>query len=265
MSVLYTDITSRNIGILSKADQNKLKKAKIAIAGVGGIGGLLAERLIRMGVGKIRITDPGKFDVSNFNRQYGSNFLTINKQKARVVAKELGKINPQAKIEYDSIGITSQQDADRFVLGVDLVIDEMDYGLFNENLYLQKAARDKNIYYMFSTALGFGALVVNFNPKGITLESYNDFQKKKDSINSPILHLTINNIIPHYPSYLQGKKTIVTKMIKRKIPVSSCSIGVGLASIITANEAINIILKKTKIITAPKSIYIDLMDRKMIF
>lgn len=259
---MYNEFFSRNLGILSDEDQEKLRTSSIAIAGVGGIGGFLAERLTRIGLGKIKITDPGLFEPSNSNRQYGANSQTLNKYKAEVVAGELQKINPDAIILFDIKGINTQKDAAEFANGTSIVIDEMDYGLFKQNIYLQRAARKQGSYYIFSTAIGFGSLVALFRPDGITLEEFNGFPK--DIEKGEQLKLTKENILPHFPSYLKGKENLVDQMIERTIPVSSNSVGVGLASIITANEVVNIILKKNKIITAPKSIYIDLMDKKII-
>lgn len=59
MDKLYSEIYARNIGIFTEAEQDKLRHSTIAIAGVGGVGGLLAERLIRLGVGRLKITDRG--------------------------------------------------------------------------------------------------------------------------------------------------------------------------------------------------------------
>jgi tRNA A37 threonylcarbamoyladenosine dehydratase len=53
-----SEIFSRNIGILTEAEQEKLHQTTVGVAGVGGIGGFLSERLIRMGIGRLKITDP---------------------------------------------------------------------------------------------------------------------------------------------------------------------------------------------------------------
>ena len=58
MDKQYNEIFSRNIGIITASDQEKLLKSTIAIAGVGSVGGLLAERLIRMGVGRLKQLQP---------------------------------------------------------------------------------------------------------------------------------------------------------------------------------------------------------------
>ena len=58
-NILYKEIFFRNGGLISETEQDILRRSSVAIAGVGGVGGLLAERLVRIGIGRIKITDPG--------------------------------------------------------------------------------------------------------------------------------------------------------------------------------------------------------------
>ncbi len=59
MKSRYDQSFVRNIGIFTEAEQERLRNTTIAVAGVGGVGGLLVERLVRLGIGNIRLTDPG--------------------------------------------------------------------------------------------------------------------------------------------------------------------------------------------------------------
>jgi molybdopterin/thiamine biosynthesis adenylyltransferase len=258
---MYNTITARNIGIFTQEEQSFLHSCSVGIAGVGGIGGLLAERLMRIGIGKIKITDPGTFEFSNLNRQYGSSIENIGKNKVEIIAALLKSINPKCTVLYDNLGISDQKSADIFVEDIAIVVDEMDYGLFDKNIYLNRSARKNGIFYMFSTALGFGGLVSIFSPKGISLETYNDFPSVDISPDSPRIKILSNKLFPHFPSYMKGKEELVKKMIEGTIEISTNSIGVGLAAIITANEVVNLLLNKTQLIEAPQFIYIDLMDK----
>ena len=261
----YREIYTRNIGILNEAEQNKLRQSTIAIAGMGGIGGLLAERLIRLGVGQLKITDPGTFEESNFNRQFGSSTLSLGRNKAEVVYEQLRDINQEAHIDYSKDGIRTQNNARLFVSGCDLVIDEMDYNLFKQSIYVQRAARKEGIYYLFASALGFGALVVIFDPQGFTLEEFDNLSPNVDLNNVEELHVPLERIMPVIPSYAPATTyDILKKVYAGEKLAPTISIGVGLASILAANEAINIILKKREIAAAPKYTYIDLLDLKLI-
>jgi len=256
----------RNIGIFTEDEQERLKQSTIAVAGMGGVGGLLAERLIRLGLGNIKITDLGSFEQSNLNRQFGSSMATLDWNKAKVVYEEIRDINPEAKISYSDTGIKSETDAINFVAGCDLVIDEMDYGAWQESIFLQRAARKRGIYYLFSGAIGFGALLTNFDPQGITLEEYNKLPPNEDLNNIKELSVPTERILPVVPSYVNRAMSldILQEVIAGQRPVPTCSIGVGLASILAASEAINIILRRKEIVKAPQYIYIDLLDQKFI-
>jgi tRNA A37 threonylcarbamoyladenosine dehydratase len=262
----YKEMFSRNIGIFTEDEQKKLKNSTIAVAGMGGVGGLLAERLVRLGVGNIKITDLGTFEASNLNRQFGSTMLNLDMYKAGVVYEEIKNINPGAKITYSNSGIKSEDDANSLVDGCDLVIDEMDYGAWKESILLQRAARKKGIYYLFSGTIGFGALLANFDPQGITLEEYNKLPENVDLDNKEKLSVAAERILPVMPSYatVAMSMEMMQEIIAGKRPVPTCSIGVGLASILAANEAVNVILRRKEIVKAPEYIYVDLLDQKFV-
>ena len=161
----YREIFSRNLGFYTEVEQGKLQKATIAVAGMGGVGGLLAERLIRTGVGHLKITDMGTFEKSNLNRQFGSSIINSNQNKADVVYHQIKDINPEAKIQHYENGLQNESDIDAFVDGCDVVVDEMDTTAFKQSILLQRASRKRGLHYLFSSALGFGALVTIFAPE----------------------------------------------------------------------------------------------------
>ena len=261
----YRESFSRNIGFITEAEQAVLKGSTVAIAGMGGVGGLLAERLVRLGVGRVKITDPERFEVSNLNRQYASSTTTVGRNKAQVLAENLGQINPSAVIEHSENGIGCQRDADSFGEGSDLVVDEMDFGLFRESVFLQRAARRSGVHYMFASAVGFGALLVIFDPKGLTLEEYNGFAPDiaPDEIEGMLVPQ--QSICPVVPSYARSMDPdIIREIMLEGRPAPTNSIGTGLASLLATNEAMNILLRKRDIVAAPRYTYVDLLDREML-
>jgi molybdopterin/thiamine biosynthesis adenylyltransferase len=263
MASLYDQMTFRNIGIFTPEEQAKLKNSCVAIAGVGGVGGLLAERLIRIGIEKLNITDPGTFEPTNSNRQYASSTKTVDVNKAEAVYNELHDINPFAVIDYNAKGIVTQDDAYHLVDNADIVVDEMDFPMLKESIYLQRAARKKGIYYIFSAALGFGASTTVFSPDGITLEEYNGFSRDCDVNDLTSYRIPLKNVSPKLPSYIEKSMSLedVELMIQGKKAISTNSIGVGLSSIVTANEVVNVLLRKKEMVTAPDCIIVDLLDR----
>lgn len=267
----YKKIFSRNIGILTESEQDKLRDSTIAIAGAGGVGGLLAERLVRLGVGHLKIIDPEAFEESNLNRQFSSSMLNLGKNKAEAVFMQIKDINPEANIYYNKSSIKTENDAHLLVQDCDLVIDEMDFGLFKESILLQRVARQRGVYYIFTSAIGFGALIAIFDPQGWTLEEYNNLPRDIDlnDVDQPTVPL--ERICPVIPSYFTGDimqeqemVDVMQEILSGKRPGPVISIGAGLASMLAASEAVNIIIRRRDIATAPKYTYIDLLDRTFI-
>lgn len=95
----FEELFGRNIGIISHEEQEKLKSTKVAIFGVGGLGAIVSEILVRSGIESIKIIEPDDIEPSNLNRHIFSYQHTIGKAK-RTVAKEfLKNINPNVNIE----------------------------------------------------------------------------------------------------------------------------------------------------------------------
>jgi molybdopterin/thiamine biosynthesis adenylyltransferase len=258
---LYREIFSRNRGLITEDEQSLLRRSTVAIAGVGGVGGLLAERLIRIGIGRLKISDPGDFQKSNFNRQYGASMVTLDHNKAEIVSRQLADINPTAQIVWDKTGISDESSANVFIHDADFIIDEMDFGMFKQSIRLQRAARQQNKYYFFTSAIGFGAMIVIFDPRGLTLEEFDDLPIDVNLDEVEKINVSIERIVPNIPAYLHVsiREDLADICAGRRTGPSS-SVGVGLASILAANEAVNIILRKRDIRVAPLFIQADFMD-----
>lgn len=262
MDSQYKNIFTRNIGLFTEEEQEKLSKASVGIAGGGGIGALASERLIRLGVGKLKLTDPGKMEASNLNRQFGSSMLNLGQSKAAVAVEQIKDINPEASITYTNTGIWNEHDANSFVEGIDFLVDTMDFGLFKQSILLQRAARRKGIHYLFSTAIGFGAISVVFDPKGITLEEYDGLPVDVD-VNDPAkLKVDLQRIMPIIPAYITDM-VAVQDIIDGKRYVPSTCIGAGLAAILTAGDVIGVILGKD-VPKAPRYTFFDIIDRQLV-
>lgn len=262
---MYKEIFSRNIGFLTEAEQETLRAATVGIAGVGGVGGLLAERLIRLGIGHLKISDPGEFAPSNLNRQMFSSTANVGRGKAEVIRGQLLDISPEARIDSSGDGIRTQEDAEAFVAGCSVVVDEMDFGSFKESVGLQRAARGLGTYYLFAYAVGFGGMVVVFDPRGMTLEEYDCLDPGAELDDIEQADVPLDRVCPVIPSYASSMPSdVVGDILSGARGAPTTSVGVGLASILGANEVLNILLGKREIICAPRYACVDLMDRTFV-
>ena len=90
---------SRTEMLIGKGGVKKLKKAKVAIFGIGGVGSYVCEGLARSGVGSFVLIDHDKVSESNINRQLIATTKTIGKYKVDIMKKRILEINPDAIVE----------------------------------------------------------------------------------------------------------------------------------------------------------------------
>lgn len=90
---------SRSQLLLGEDGMKKLSEAKVAIFGVGGVGGYVAEALARTGVGSFVLVDDDKVCLTNINRQIIATRKTIGKYKVEVMRERILEINPDAQVE----------------------------------------------------------------------------------------------------------------------------------------------------------------------
>src|SRR5690349_17939081 len=83
----YDEAFSRNLGWFADYEQQALRGKTVAIAGMGGVGGVHLLTLARLGVANFRIADLDRFEVANFNRQVGATMSTLGRAKVDVLAE----------------------------------------------------------------------------------------------------------------------------------------------------------------------------------
>jgi len=131
--------------------QLKLKRAKICVVGVGGLGNPIVTRLAAMGVGKIRIVDRDVIELSNLHRQTMFNEDDVGQVKVETAAKKLRKLNADIVIEELPISINDYTALD-VVDGCDVVVDALDS--VNARYSLNKACIEKKIPFVTGAAVG---------------------------------------------------------------------------------------------------------------
>lgn len=90
---------SRTQLLLGKANMERLYGAKVAVFGIGGVGGFAVEALVRSGIGSFVLVDDDKVCLTNLNRQIIATRKTIGKYKADVMRDRILEINPNAQVE----------------------------------------------------------------------------------------------------------------------------------------------------------------------
>lgn len=168
----YGNAYLRNIGLFSEEEQEKLRRAKVVIAGVGGVGGIQAMTLARFGIGELVIFDPGVFDPPDMNRQYGARASTIGRNKALVMAKMLKDANPFLTVQALDYAPADPGELRVLCAGSALVVDAIDYLGFDYKALFARTAREMGLYNLTAPIPDFGALLMIFAPNGMTLEEF---------------------------------------------------------------------------------------------
>ena len=122
IEVFSRQIILKKVGLLG---QKKIKKAKVLIIGVGGLGCPVAEFLVRAGIGVLGMVDDDTINLSNIHRQSLFNIKDLNKSKVNCAKNKLKKINPKTKIYTYNLRIRKNNAIKLFKM-YDFVVDGSD-------------------------------------------------------------------------------------------------------------------------------------------
>jgi adenylyltransferase/sulfurtransferase len=141
--------------------QEKLKRARVFIAGAGGLSAPVSTCLVAAGVGVIRIVDYERVELSNLNRQVLHWEKDIGRRKVDSATEKLKKLNQRVTIEAVDEMIT-EANISQLVAGFDLIVDAMDN--LETRYLLNKAALDQNIPFFHGAIYGFEGRAMTIIP-----------------------------------------------------------------------------------------------------
>ncbi len=252
---LYRDSFARNIGILSDAEQQRLRKSTVAIAGMGGIGSNTAIMLARMGVGRFRIADFDRFEHANINRQYGAFADTVDKFKVEVMAKELRRINPTIEVITEPSGFAGKN-AEQFLCGADIAVDAIDFYSIDAHLEFHRHARRQKLYVLMGSPVGFSACLQVFDPSGMSLEEYCGIEPGMMAMEKQLRYAC--GVVPnlaHIDYFDVSRSSSNTNFLKKTGP--SLASATALAASLVATEAVLILVNRRKPRAIPHTFQFD--------
>lgn len=188
----YSEAFSRHLGLLTAEEQQRLRKSRVAIVGMGGVGGVHLVTLARLGIGRFTIADPDCFELANMNRQYGARVDTLGRAKAQVMADEIRRINPEAQVRVFTEAVRPETTAE-FLEGADVFVDAIDFFALDMRRRLFRQAARNGIYSVTAGPIGFGAAWMVFAPGGMSFDRFfdlNDGQSEFEQLISFIVGLT---------------------------------------------------------------------------
>jgi molybdopterin/thiamine biosynthesis adenylyltransferase len=254
----YDQAFSRNIGWVTREEQEALRHKRVAIGGLGGVGGSHLIVLSRLGIGAFNIADLDDFDLPNFNRQYGASMDTWGQPKAEVMEKVIRGINPQLDIRTFKGGI-SLKNLDDFLDGVDIYVDSLDIFALEIRRAVFARCHEKGIPTITAAPMGMGTAFLVFMPGKMSFEEYFclDGYSFEDQI--------IKFVIGVSPS-VQQRKYLVDRssvnFLHKKVP--STAMGIEIAAGVACTNVLKVLLGRGEVITAPRGLHFDAYRNRLI-
>jgi molybdopterin/thiamine biosynthesis adenylyltransferase/nitroreductase len=236
---------SRNIGLFSPGEQERLAEATVAIPGMGGVGGIHLINLVRTGIGRFNLADFDEFEPVNVNRQFGAKVPSFGRHKLEVMVEEALSINPFLDITPYPAGLTTDN-MEAFLTGVDVVLDGLDFFQFEIRRTLFNMARSMGVPVITAGPLGFSSALLVFTPQGMGFDDYFD----------------VGGELPEEQKYLRfamglaPRPTHIGYMDLSRVDLKggkgpSLNIACQLCSSLAATEAVRIILGRPGLKPAP--------------
>lgn len=172
----YVQAFKRNLGLVSEAQQARLRQAHVAVIGLGGLGGRHFLDLVRMGIGNFTIADIDDFSIVNINRQIGATSSTVGRLKAEVMAEMARDIHPALDLRVFNDGL-QPDNATELLQGVDVIVDAIDFFAMEARELLYRTAQDLGIPVVFSAPLGFSSTLHVFTPQSMGFFDYFDIRE----------------------------------------------------------------------------------------
>ncbi len=248
----YTDIAfSRNLGLIDYADQQKLLATRVAIPGLGGVGGAHLTTLARTGVGAFTLADFDTYSPVNINRQYGSDLNSFTQPKLKTMRDRALYINPFLDIRCFPEGVTPDN-LDEFLRDVDILVDSLDFFVQDIRRALFNRALALNIPVITAAPAGCSSSVLVFMPGGMNYDAYFGVNDTTSAVDQ-LIRFTLG-IAPR-PTHLRYMDRRFVNLHDRRVP--SLDIGCELSAAMTATEVVRLVTTGKPSVAVPGSLQFD--------
>lgn len=253
----YGAAFSRNLGWVSGDEQARLRNCRVAIAGMGGVGGFHLLTLARLGIGAFNLADFDTFDLVNFNRQAGAGVATLGKPKLDVMQSMARDINPELDLRLFPDGL-DERVLDDFLAGVDLFVDGLDFFALDIRQAVFAACAKRGIPAITVAPLGMGAALLNFLPGQMSFEDYFGFAQNTQ------LEKAIRFFVGLAPARLQmGYLVDPSKIDLANHKGPSTAMGCMLCAGVAGTEALKILLGRGRVYAAPWGVHYDAFKNRL--
>jgi molybdopterin/thiamine biosynthesis adenylyltransferase len=241
----YDEAFIRNRGLITEQEQKKLRNSRVAIAGMGGVGGSHLVTLTRLGIGKFTIADPDTFEIANFNRQHGAKCSATGRNKVDTMVCEALDINPELDLRIFKKAI-DESNVNDFLDGADVYVDGLDFFVIDIRRLVFRRAAELGIWATTAGPLGFSVASLTFDPAGMGIDEYLNLHDRLDEDEKLISFALGLAPAGTHRSYMQ-----ITKQDFHERKGPSVSAACQLASGVAATETVKILLNRGAIRPVP--------------
>ena len=253
----YDTAFSRNLGWVTRDEQQSLRGKRVAIAGLGGVGGLHLLALARLGIGRFHLAEFDRFELANFNRQVGASMRTLDRPKLEVMMSRARDVNPEVDIVPFDAGVSAENIGD-FLEGIDVFVDGLDFFAFAARELVFGACHARGIPAVTAAPLGMGAALLNFVPGGMSFADYFGFAECAES-ERPIRFLLGLAPAMLHRRYLADISFVDLRGGKGPSTAMACHICAGIA----ATETLKLLLHRGSVVKAPRGVQFDAYRNKL--
>lgn len=253
----YEQAFTRNLGWVTEAEQQTLRTKRVAIGGLGGVGGAHLLALTRLGLGNFTIADFDRFEIHNFNRQVGANIHSIGRPKIDVMAEMALAINPELDIIRFEDGINAAN-VERFLDGVDLYIDGLDFFVLDARQMVFNLCAARGIPALTVAPFGMGAALLVFLPGRMTFEQYFGMGSASQAEKAARFLVGLSPSMLQM-GYLVDPSRIDLAAGKGPSTPMACELCAGIA----ATESLKVLLGRGRVIAAPWGVHFDAYKNRL--
>lgn len=253
----YATAFTRTLGWVTAQESVRLRQARVAIAGLGGVGGSHLLTLTRLGLGQFSLADFDRYELHNFNRQAGACLDTVGQHKLDVMARMARGINPELDLRLFPAGVTTDNLV-QFLDDVDVYVDGIDYFAFDIRRAIFAACRQRGIPAITAAPLGMGAALLVFMPGGMSFDDY--FQLHGQSPTEQAVRFLVG-LAPSllHASYLVDPTRVRFGEQAGPSTPMACELCAGIA----ATETLKLLLGRGPVRAAPHGLHFDAYRGKL--
>ena len=254
----YETAFDRNIGWVTREELALLRGKRVAIAGLGGVGGSHLLTLTRLGIGAFNLAELDTFELANFNRQAGATLRSVGRPKLDVLAELALDVNPELQLRRFPQGLTAEN-VPEFLAGADVYLDALDFFAIDIRRRVFSAALAKGIPVVTAAPLGMGVALLTFLPGHMTPDEYIGWADVPEHEQLLRFLLGLSPAMLQV-GYLADPSAVDLARHRGPSTPMACDLCAGVA----ATHVLKLLLGRGELVAAPRGLHFDAYRNRMV-